>query len=164
MNIPNNLYYTKEHEWVLIEGNKGKVGITDYAQSHLGDITYVELPQAGKEVKQFDNPDIPTQIRLQLARTKKKLGRYTTARDLYIEILKEKNMTLDVQVEAAMLYQDWAAFPGKEALYQKAIIGAEPDPETGKNIIWFYKWNNYRSSLDCNLLGTSRYISPGYKQ
>ena len=55
MNIPDNLYYTKEHEWVLIEGNKGKVGITDYAQSHLGDITYVELPEAGKEVKQFDS-------------------------------------------------------------------------------------------------------------
>ncbi len=54
MNIPDNLFYTKEHEWVLIEGNKGKIGITDYAQSHLGDITYIELPQEGKEVKQFE--------------------------------------------------------------------------------------------------------------
>ena len=43
MNIPDNLLYTKEHEWVFIEGNKGKVGITDFAQSQLGDITYVEL-------------------------------------------------------------------------------------------------------------------------
>ena len=54
MNIPDNLFYTKEHEWVLIEGNKGKIGITDYAQSHLGDITYIELPEEGKELKQFE--------------------------------------------------------------------------------------------------------------
>lgn len=54
MNIPDDLLYTKEHEWVLIEGNKGKIGITDYAQEHLGDITYIELPQEGKEVKQFE--------------------------------------------------------------------------------------------------------------
>lgn len=54
MNIPDNLLYTKEHEWILIEGTKGKIGITDYAQSQLGDITYVELPPEGKEVKQFE--------------------------------------------------------------------------------------------------------------
>ncbi len=54
MNIPDNLFYTKEHEWVLIEGNKAKIGITDYAQSHLGDITYIELPEKGKELKQSE--------------------------------------------------------------------------------------------------------------
>ena len=54
MNIPDNLLYTKEHEWILIEGKKGRMGITDYAQSHLGDITYIELPEAGKEIKQFE--------------------------------------------------------------------------------------------------------------
>jgi glycine cleavage system H protein len=54
VNIPDNLLYTKEHEWVLIEGNKGKVGITDFAQSQLGDITYVEVPPEGKEVKQSE--------------------------------------------------------------------------------------------------------------
>lgn len=54
MNILDKLLYTKEHEWILIEGNKGKVGITYYAQAHLGDITYVELPSEGKEVKQFE--------------------------------------------------------------------------------------------------------------
>lgn len=53
MNVPDNLLYTKEHEWVKIEGSKGIVGITDYAQGHLGDVTYVELPEAGKSVKQF---------------------------------------------------------------------------------------------------------------
>ena len=54
MNIPSGYFFTKEHEWVKIEGNKAKVGISDYAQHKLGDITYVELPSAGKTVKQFD--------------------------------------------------------------------------------------------------------------
>ncbi len=53
MNIPDGIFYTKEHEWVKIDGAKATVGITDYAQSHLGDITYVELPGKGKAVKQF---------------------------------------------------------------------------------------------------------------
>ncbi|MGB9834573.1 MAG: glycine cleavage system protein GcvH [bacterium] len=48
---PKELKYTREHEWALIEGNRAKVGITDFAQSHLGDIVYVDLPPLGKEVK-----------------------------------------------------------------------------------------------------------------
>lgn len=52
MNIPKDLLYTKEHEWVKIEGNKAKVGITDYAQGSLGDITFAGLPKAGDAVKQ----------------------------------------------------------------------------------------------------------------
>lgn len=47
-------YYTKEHEWVCIEGNAASVGITDYAAHQLGDITFVELPPVGKTVKQFE--------------------------------------------------------------------------------------------------------------
>lgn len=43
MNFPENLKYTKDHEWVLIEGNTATVGITDFAQSELGDIVYVEV-------------------------------------------------------------------------------------------------------------------------
>ena len=46
-------YYTKEHEWVKIDGNTATVGITAYAAQHLGDITFVELPAVGKTVKQF---------------------------------------------------------------------------------------------------------------
>ena len=48
MNIPENLLYTKDHEWVRIENDKLFVGITEYAQEQLGDITYVELPELGK--------------------------------------------------------------------------------------------------------------------
>ena len=43
MNFPENLKYTKDHEWVLIEGNTATIGITDFAQGELGDIVYVEI-------------------------------------------------------------------------------------------------------------------------
>jgi glycine cleavage system H protein len=48
MNIPADLHYTKEHEWVSIEGNIATVGITDFAQGELGDIVYVDIPSKGK--------------------------------------------------------------------------------------------------------------------
>ncbi|MEJ2543331.1 MAG: glycine cleavage system protein GcvH [Calditrichaceae bacterium] len=50
MNIPSELKYTKDHEWVKVEGDTAIVGITDYAQSELGDVVYVELPEDGAEV------------------------------------------------------------------------------------------------------------------
>ena len=52
--IPKNLKFTEKHEWVLLEGSSGTVGITDYAQNALGDITFVEMPEIGKTVKQFE--------------------------------------------------------------------------------------------------------------
>lgn len=52
MNIPSDLKYTEEHEWVKVEGNVATVGITDYAQGELGDIVFVELPAVGKVVEQ----------------------------------------------------------------------------------------------------------------
>lgn len=51
MNFPDNLKYTKDHEWLLVDGDAGTVGITDYAQGELGDVVFVELPAAGKSVK-----------------------------------------------------------------------------------------------------------------
>jgi glycine cleavage system H protein len=54
VNIPVELRYTNEHEWVRVEENIAIVGITDYAQSELGDIVFVELPSVGKEVKQME--------------------------------------------------------------------------------------------------------------
>lgn len=47
MNVPSNLRYTKDHEWVLINGSSVKVGITDYAQDALGDIVFIQLPDVG---------------------------------------------------------------------------------------------------------------------
>jgi glycine cleavage system H protein len=54
MNTPEGLYYTKEHEWVRVEDGTATVGITDYAQEQLGDITYVELPTVGAQMVQDD--------------------------------------------------------------------------------------------------------------
>ncbi len=51
METPKELKYTDEHEWVRMEGNTAVVGITDYAQGELGDIVFVELPEAGIDVK-----------------------------------------------------------------------------------------------------------------
>ncbi len=51
MNFPKNLRYTKDHEWVKLDGNTATVGITDYAQRELGDIVYVEVETIGKSLK-----------------------------------------------------------------------------------------------------------------
>jgi glycine cleavage system H protein len=51
VNLPKELRYSEEHEWVKVEGDKVRVGITDFAQSELGDIVFVELPEVGAEVK-----------------------------------------------------------------------------------------------------------------
>lgn len=51
MNIPDNLRYTKDHEWILMEGDKATIGITDFAQSELGDIVYVEIETVGKPLE-----------------------------------------------------------------------------------------------------------------
>lgn len=49
---PSNFKYTKDHEWIDLAGDKGKVGITDYAQAQLGDVVYIELPEVGAKLKQ----------------------------------------------------------------------------------------------------------------
>lgn len=54
MNIPENLKYTKEHEWIRVEENFAYVGITDFAQGELGDIVFVELPNLEEEFSQND--------------------------------------------------------------------------------------------------------------
>ena len=51
MSYPNGLLYTKEHEWVQVNGDTGTVGITDYAQHELGDVVFVELPKVGTQIK-----------------------------------------------------------------------------------------------------------------
>lgn len=51
MNIPDDLLYSSDHEWVSIQGDTAKVGITDYAQDALGDVVYVDLPQVGDQVE-----------------------------------------------------------------------------------------------------------------
>jgi glycine cleavage system H protein len=53
--VPEDLFYSKEHEWVRLDGDSATIGITDYAQNALGDIVYVELPRVGTKIEQFGN-------------------------------------------------------------------------------------------------------------
>ena len=52
MNIPQDLKYTKDHEWIKIDGDSATIGITDFAQNELGDIVYVDISSVGQDVKQ----------------------------------------------------------------------------------------------------------------
>ena len=54
MNFPKNLRYTKDHEWIKLDGNVATIGITDYAQRELGDIVYIEVETVGKSLKAGD--------------------------------------------------------------------------------------------------------------
>jgi len=54
MFVPDNLLYTKDHEWARIDGYTATIGITDYAQNSLGDITFIDVPKVGAVVKQFE--------------------------------------------------------------------------------------------------------------
>ena len=54
MNIPQDLRYTKEHEWLLLEDGVVVIGVTDFAQTELGDIVYVELPAVGSSLKMLE--------------------------------------------------------------------------------------------------------------
>lgn len=55
MSFPQDLKYTKTHEWIRLEGGTATVGITDYAQSELGDVVFLELPQPGRVLKQEES-------------------------------------------------------------------------------------------------------------
>lgn len=54
MNLPSDIKYTKEHEWTRIEGSVATIGVTDFAQSELGDIAWIEMPEIGAETKKGD--------------------------------------------------------------------------------------------------------------
>ena len=54
-NVPENLHYSKDHEWVRVEGDTAVIGISDHAQDQLGDVVYVELPKAGDEFAANDS-------------------------------------------------------------------------------------------------------------
>ncbi len=56
-------YFTEDHEWIEVDGDTGTVGITDYAQGQLGDITFVELPEAGAAVKKGDAPCVVDSVK-----------------------------------------------------------------------------------------------------
>jgi glycine cleavage system H protein len=51
MNVPENLFYTKDHEWLRVEGNTGYIGVTDFAQGELGDVVFIEIETVGETLK-----------------------------------------------------------------------------------------------------------------
>ena len=52
--FPDDLRYTRDHEWVRVEGDRGRIGITHYAQKQLGDVVYLELPEVGRQIKEHE--------------------------------------------------------------------------------------------------------------
>lgn len=54
MKVEKGLFYTDDHDWIKVEGNEVTIGLTDYAQDHLGDIVYVELPEEGDDIAEGD--------------------------------------------------------------------------------------------------------------
>jgi glycine cleavage system H protein len=58
-----SVYYTKEHEWVRVEGDSGTVGISDFAQGQLGDVVFVEVPEAGKQVAKGDEAAVVESVK-----------------------------------------------------------------------------------------------------
>ncbi|MEA3018490.1 MAG: glycine cleavage system protein [Actinomycetota bacterium] len=55
MNVPDDLHYSKDHEWARLEGGRVRIGITDYAQDALGDVVFVQIPEVGARVAQGDS-------------------------------------------------------------------------------------------------------------
>ena len=88
MNVPEGLFYTKEHEWVRVDGNKGVVGITDFAQDQLGDVVFVDLPQPNAKLTQNNTFGVVESVK--------------TVSDLYVPIsgkLTAVNKDLETQPE-----------------------------------------------------------------
>ena len=62
-NVPDDLYYTESHEWVRVEGDRARVGITDHAQAELTDVVYVELPKVGAQVEARGNAAVVESVK-----------------------------------------------------------------------------------------------------
>ena len=61
--VPESLRYTKDHEWVLVEGNRARIGITDYAQDALTDVVFAELPEVGEEFNTHDSMGVVESVK-----------------------------------------------------------------------------------------------------
>ena len=114
------------------------------AKSYYGQAadTYKKILDMGQKDPKFLTPAMTTQIRLQMAKTKRSTGDYVGAMDMFEAILKATPSMLPVQIEAARTYQDWGSFRDSHENYMRAILGARPDknnPDPNKktrNVIW----------------------------
>ena len=98
----------------------------------LAEETYQQILENGV----IEDERMTVQLRLRLADVLRRLNRFTAARDIFVDILQGNPGMINVQMQAARLYQDWASFPGREDLYLRSIQGAELDPATQRPILW----------------------------
>src|SRR5688572_28312704 len=125
LNVPDGLKYTKTHEWVLVEGDTATIGITDYAQSELGDIVYVDLPAPGRA--------------LQADQTFGSVESVKTVSDIYAPVageVTEVNDSLGAQSELVNLDPYGKGWMVKMRLSDPSQADGLIDPDT------------YRASLD----------------
>lgn len=117
MKVPKELLYSKDHEWVKVDGNKAYIGITDYAQSSLGDIVFVELPAEGDDFSAHDTFGVVESVK--------------AASDLYAPVsgtVVEINTALQDNPELlnADAYANWIiALELKDPEELKALLSAE---------------------------------------
>ena len=99
--------------------------------------TYRTILKKCKDDANFaPNTDVVYSIRMRLAKSLLRLGQYETAMKYLVSVLVKKNMMIDAQVQAAHIYQDWAAMPGNARRYLKAIKGGYPSKKTQDNVVW----------------------------
>ena len=127
MTYPENLKYTKEHEWVLVEGDQGTIGITDHAQNELGDIVFVDLPKVGttiakgktfgsvESVKAVSDIYAPvsgevTEINESLANSPEKLNEDPHGAAWIFKV----KLSVPAEVDELMNAADYAAYAGDE--------------------------------------------------
>ena len=110
---PEGLLYSKEHEWVKIDGDRATVGITDYAQDSLGDIVYVELPKVGAQVAQFGPVGVVESVK--------------AVSDLFTPVGGEVLSALTLAVHAAVPVARLRAMIGAYPTFHRAISDALRD-------------------------------------
>jgi len=121
--IPEGLHYTKEHEWIKVEGDRGRVGITHFAQSQLGDVVFVELPKVGKPLRQMETFGVVESVK--------------AVSDLYCPLtgeVLEVNSTLESkpeQINADPYGQGWM------------IVVKIADPKELRNLMTAEKYKGY---------------------
>ena len=109
-NIPDNLKYTKSHEWVRIEGDTATVGITDHAQAELTDVVFVELPETGRVLAAGDNCAVVESVK--------------TASDLYAPVA---GTVLEINAALADTPELTNDSPFDEGWFFKLQLDGEPD-------------------------------------
>jgi glycine cleavage system H protein len=124
MNIPADLYYTKEHEWLRVEGDTATIGITDFAQRELGDVVYVEVPSRGKAMNQGDAFGTVEAVK--------------TVADLYMPVsgtVTEVNTALDKTPDAVNNDPYGAGWMVKITVSDKSQLASLLDAESYKGLV-----------------------------